>query len=138
MSEDIVALSIPIITVSVSLAALIIWIVMWYRRRVHEIDCRHKERMAAIEKGFELPPESPPQPERMPPRSRYLLRGLVWLGVGLAITFGGRDWLRGPMGGAGWIAVAVGAAYLIFYFVEGRKAEASKPELPAPGGDQTP
>ena len=131
-------LMIPIITVTVSLGALIVWIVAWSRRRMHEIDCRHKERMAAIEKGFELPPESPPQPEQMPPRSRYLLRGLVWLGVGLAITFGGRDWLRGPMGGAGWIAVAVGAAYLIFYFVEGRRAEAPKPELPAPGGDQTP
>src|SRR5437764_13252246 len=79
---------IPILTVTVSLAALIVWIVMWYRRRMHEIDCRHKERMAAIEKGLELPPESLPQPAQMPPRSRYLLRGLIWLGVGLALTFG--------------------------------------------------
>jgi len=131
-------LLIPIISVTVSLGALIVWIVAWSRRRMHEIDGRHKERMAAIEKGFELPPESVPQPEQMPPRSRYLLRGLIWLGVGLAITFGGRDWLQGPMGGAGWIAVAVGVAYLIFYFVEGRKAEVPKPELPAPGGDQSP
>jgi hypothetical protein len=131
-------LLIPIISVTVSLGALIVWIVLWSRRRKHEIDCRHQERMAAIEKGLELPPDPVPQPEQMPPRSRYLLRGLIWLGVGLAITFGGRDWLRGPMGGAGWIAVAVGAAYLIFYFVEGRKAEAPKGELPAPGGDQTP
>ena len=131
-------LLIPIISVTVSLGALIVWIVSWSRRRMHEIDCRHKERMAAIEKGFELPPESVPQPEQMPPRSRYLLRGLIWLGVGLAITFGGRDWLQGPMGGAGWIAVAVGVAYLIFYFVEGRKTEVPKPELPAPGGDQSP
>jgi hypothetical protein len=134
----VLGLMIPIISVTVSLGALIVWIVVWSRRRMHEIDCRHKERMAAIEKGLELPPESVPQPEQIPPRSRYLLRGLIWLGVGLAITFGGRDWLRGPMGGAGWIAVAVGAAYLIFYFVEGRKAAVSRPELPAPGGDQTP
>ena len=132
------ALLIPILSVTVSFGALIVFIVVWYRRRIHEVDCRHKERMAAIEKGLELPPESLPQTEPVPPRSRYLLRGLIWLGVGLAITFGGQDWLRAPLGGAGWIAVAVGAAYLIFYFVEGRKAEASKPELPAPGGDQTP
>ena len=131
------ALLIPILSVTVSLGALIVWIVVWYRRRMHEVDCRHKERMAAIEKGLELPPESLPQPQQMP-RSRYLLRGLIWLGVGLAVTFGGHDWLRAPMGGSGWIAVAVGVAYLIFYFVEGRKAEVPKPELPAPGGDQSP
>jgi hypothetical protein len=131
------ALLIPILSVTVSLGALIVWIVVWYRRRMHEVDCRHKERMAAIEKGLELPPEPLPQPQQAP-RSRYLLRGLIWLGVGLAITFGGRDWLRAPMGGAGWIGVAVGAAYLVFYFVEGRTALAPKGEEPASGGDQTP
>jgi hypothetical protein len=141
MSQEILvpALSmlVPIISVTVSLGALIVWIVVWYRRRMREIDCRHKERMAAIERGLELPPESLPQPEQMPPRSRYLLRGLIWLGIGLAITFGGRDWLQAPMGGSGWIAVAVGAAYLIFYFVEGRKAAAPQREPPASGGDPT-
>jgi len=132
------ALLIPILSVTVSLGALIVFIVVWYRRRIHEVDCRHKERMAAIEKGLELPPESLPQTEPVPPRSRYLLRGLIWLGVGLAITFGGHDWLQAPIGGAGWIPVAVGVAYLIFYFVEGRTASAPKRDEPAAGGDQTP
>jgi hypothetical protein len=132
------ALLIPILSVTVSLAALIVWIVMWYRRRMHEVDCRHKERMAAIEKGLELPPESLPPPAQMPPRSRYLLRGLIWLGVGLAITLGGRDWLQAPLGGSGWIAVAVGAAYLVFYFVEARRAPVPRPDEPASGGDQRP
>ena len=136
--SSVMALLIPIISVSVSLIALIIWIVVWYRRRMHEVDCRHKERMAAIEKGLDLPQEPLPQPEQMPPRSRYLLRGLIWLGVGLAITFGGHDWLRAPLGGSGWIAVAVGAAYLIFYLVEGRKPPVSKNEQPTAAGDQTP
>ena len=132
------ALLIPILSVTVSFGALIVFIVVWYRRRIHEVDCRHKERMAAIEKGLELPPESLPQTEPVPPRSRYLLRGLIWLGVGLAITFGGHDWLQAPIGGAGWIPVAVGVAYLIFYFVEGRTASAPKRDEPAAGGDQTP
>lgn len=131
------SLLIPIITVTVSLGALIVWIVAWYRRRMHEVDCRHRERMAAIEKGLELPPDSVPQPTQIPPRSRYLLRGLIWLGVGLAITFGGHDWLQAPMGGSGWIAVAVGAAYLIFYLVEGRRPPVPKREEPASGDDQT-
>lgn len=131
-------LLVPIITVTLSVVALIIWIVVWYRRRLHEVDCRHKERMAAIEKGLELPPEAVPQPDPVPPASRYLLRGLIWLGVGLAITFGGRDWLQGPMGGSGWIAVAVGAAYLVFYFVEGRRASPAIRDEPRSGVDRAP
>ncbi len=138
MLTDVMALLIPIISVTISLGALIVWILVAHRRRVREIDCRHKERMAAIEKGLELPPEPHPEAAQMAPRARYLLRGLIWLGVGLAITFGGRNWLQAPMGGSGWIAVAVGVAYLIFYFVEGRKTAAPKREAPAPGSDQTP
>jgi hypothetical protein len=116
---------------------VIVWILVWHRRRVHELDCRHKERMAAIEKGLELPPESLPQPAQMPPRARYLLRGLIWLGVGIALTLAVRDWFGSQIGGVGWIAVAVGAAYLIFYFVEGRKATVSEHETPPSGIDQT-
>jgi hypothetical protein len=140
--EDLIplmGLMIPILSVTVSLGALIVWIVLWSRRRMHEADCRHKERMAAIEKGLlELPPEpSLVRSEQTPPHSRYLLRGLVWLGVGLAITFGGRDLWQFPLGGSGWIAIAVGAAYLIFYFVEGRRLSIPRQEEPAPGGDPT-
>jgi hypothetical protein len=138
MSADIVALLIPILGVTLTGGALIFWILVWHRRRVHELDCRHKERMAAIEKGLELPPESLPQPAQMPPRARYLLRGLIWLGVGLALTFAVRDWFGAETGGLGWIGVAVGAAYLIFYFVEGRKATVSQHEAPPSGSDQTP
>ena len=94
--------------------------------------------MAAIDKGLELPPEPLPQPGSTPPRSRYLLRGLLWLGVGLALTVGAHDWLRDSLGGSGWIAVAVGAAYLIFYFVEALRTSLPKRAAPAPGGDQTP
>jgi hypothetical protein len=142
MSDEILvpalSLLIPIVSVAASMGALIIWIVVWHRRRLREIDCRHKERMAAIEKGLELPPEPHLEAAQMAPRARYLLRGLIWLGVGLALTFGGRNWLQAPMGGSGWIAVAVGAAYLIFYFVEGRKAAVSKGEVAPSGSDQTP
>jgi Domain of unknown function (DUF6249) len=135
MSTNTFALLIPIIAVTGSLSALIVWIVVSYRRGVHEVDCRHKERMAAIEKGGELPPE-PPQAEQAA-HSRYLLRGLIWLGVGLAITFGGHEWLDHPFEGAGWIPVAVGAAYLIFYFVEVLRAWLAKRDESASGGERT-
>jgi len=134
----VMALLIPIISVTVSLGALIVWIVVWYRRRMREIDCRHKERMAAIEKGLELLPEPVVQPEQMAPRSRYLLRGLIWLGIGLALTFGVHDRFGSQTGSFGWIAVAVGAAYLIYYFVEGHSTAGPKREAPASGSDQTP
>ena len=134
---EVLALLIPILSVTMSLSALVLWILVWHRRKVHELDCRHKERMAAIEKGLELPPESLPQPAKMPSRPRYLLRGLIWLGVGLAFTFGVHDRFGFQVGGFGWIAVAVGAAYLIFYFVEGRKATVLEHETPPSGIDQT-
>src|SRR5262249_12937748 len=95
------AIMIPLIGVTVSVIALIVWIIVSYRRRKHEIDCRHKERMAAIEKGLELPTEALPQPATMAPRSRHLLRGLVWLGVGLALNFGRRRWWARLVAGSG-------------------------------------
>ena len=137
MMSTAMALLIPIVTVSVSLGALIVWIVVSHRRRMHEADCRHKERMAAIEKGLELPPEPFAQPKQMLPRSRYLLRGLIWLGVGLALTFGAH-WSAVPLTGSGWIPIAVGAAYLIFYFVEAHGASLPKHEESASGSDQGP
>ena len=76
-------------------------------------------RRMASEKGLDLSPDT--LPEQTLPRSRYLLRGLIWLGVGVAIRFGAH-WSPAPLAGSGWIVVAVGVAYLIFYLVGGRSA----------------
>ena len=61
---------------------------------MQELDNRHKERMAAIDKGLDLPPdpvvEQAAVAERLTVRRRagsnYLLRGLIWLGVGIALV----------------------------------------------------
>jgi hypothetical protein len=130
---DPLILLLPILGITLPLIALILWILQWHRRRLHELDCRHKERMAAIDKGLlDLPPEPAPQPSQMPPRARYLLRGLIWLGIGLALVFGVRDLFDSQIGQFGWIGIAVGAAYLIFYLVEGRPLSSSPRELPPP------
>jgi hypothetical protein len=114
-------LLIPILGLLLPIGALFLWILQWHRRRVQELDFRHKERMAAIDKGLlDLPPDPPMQAAQMPTAARYLLRGLIWLAIGLAIVFGVRDWLDSQIGKFGWIAVAIGAAYLIFCFVESR------------------
>ena len=65
-------------------AAIIIWSLgLRYKRQ----QLRHQERMAALEKGAELPAEPPEKgPAPWSPRI-YLLRGLVWLftGIGLSV-----------------------------------------------------
>jgi hypothetical protein len=65
-------------------AAIIIWsLSLRYKRQ----QLRHQERMAALEKGAELPAEPVEKaPAPWSPRI-YLLRGLVWLftGIGLAV-----------------------------------------------------
>ncbi len=115
---------------------------------MRELDQRHKERMAAIEKGLDPYPgqADPPLPElpvraagsdRLP--SRFLLRGLMWLGVGLAVALS--SGVNGVRWSAflGWIAAAIGGAQVVYYVVEGRRAAplppASSREQP-PGTDQ--
>ena len=120
MSEQQLALLIPIITITLITTAAIVFIIARHRRNVQELEQRHKERMAAIDKGLDLPVE-PVQLSSPPRRPRYLLRGLVWLGVGLAVVFGARSLLEDDAASLGWIPVAVGAAYLIYYLVEGRR-----------------
>ena len=134
MTEGQLALLIPIITVTLSIAFAIVFVLASHRRKVHELEQRHKERMAAIDKGLDLPLE-PIKEATSLARPRYLLRGLVWLGVGLALVLGTRDVLEEHAWTLGWIPVAVGAAYLIFYIVEGRRDTAPPKSAPPAAHD---
>ena len=131
MSEGQLALLIPIIMITLSMTVAVVFIVTTHRRRAQTLEQRHKERMAAIDKGLDLPVE-PLKLAQPPSRPRYLLQGLIWLGVGLAIVFGARVAIDNEAASFGWIPAAVGLAYLIFYFVEGRsEAAAQKTASPA-------
>ena len=132
MNEEVVAVFIPIVAIIMSLSIPIVYSIVDYRRRRDIIDAHHKERMAAIDRGMELPPlpESFYQSLKPARRSSYLLPGLVWLfvGIGLFIALGavaGED-----VRNFGLIPAGVGVALLIYYFLEGRK-------LP-PVGESTP
>jgi len=123
MNEEVVAVFIPIIAIFMSLLIPIVYAVVDYKRRRDIVEANHKERLAAIERGMELPPlpESFYQSIKPARRSSYLLPGLVWLfvGVGIFIALGaiaGED-----VRFLGLIPAGVGLAYLIYYFVEGRK-----------------
>jgi hypothetical protein len=131
MNEDVVAVFIPIVAIVMSLMIPIVLSIVDYKRRKDIVEANHKERLAAIERGMEIPalPESfylPMKPQR---RSSYLLPGLVWLfiGIGLFVALGavaGHD-----VQYFGLIPIGVGLALLIYYFVEGRKL----PPPAAPG-----
>ena len=133
MDEDVVAVFIPVIAIFMSLLIPIVFAIVDYRRRRDIVEANHKERMAAIERGMEAPqlPESFYQSIKPARRSSYLLPGLVWLFVGVGIFMA-----LGAIAGEdvrylGLVPAGVGLAYLIYYFVEGRK-------LPPAGQGSTP
>ncbi len=133
MNEEVVAVFIPIIAIIMSLSIPIVFAIVDYRRRRDIVEANHKERLAAIERGMELPalPESFYQSIKPARRSSYLLPGLVWLFVGIGI-FIALDAIAGEdVRMLGLIPAGVGLALLIYHFVEGRK-------LPLAGQDKPP
>jgi fatty acid desaturase len=124
MDPGVLGVMIPLSAVILSLC--IAMFALYFRYRRHQM--YHRERMAAIEKNMQLPEgffEEPPTPTRT-----FLLRGLIWLvvGVGMAIFFvalaiseGDRELFA--MATLGLIPVGVGTAYLIVYKRESTKIE---------------
>jgi hypothetical protein len=129
MTEGQMTMLIPIIAIILSMSVAIVLILAVHWHKTKQIEQRHKERMAAIDKGLDLPMD--PIKVDAPSRPRYLLRGLVWLGVGLAVVYGARPALDAEASSFGWIPVAVGLAYLIFYFLEGRKDSGPGKDTPS-------
>ena len=130
---------IPLVSIVLGILMIIVSIVTKHRRQMQELDNRHRERMAAIEKGLDLPPDTVVERAAAVERSRgyrragsdYLLRGLIWLGVGIALSVSDNFFGTGNRM-FGWIAAAVGVAYLIYYGLEGRR------EGPPPGSGGPP
>jgi len=131
-----VSLMIPIISIIMGIGIGMLAIYLGYRKRKEIFALYHQERMAAIEKGIECPPwpdrlvadqAAPPSPRR------HLLKGLVWLFIGLAATVAvyARFDLRNAL--FGLIPIGIGLAHLIYYFVEGKKeAEVAEQASSAP------
>jgi hypothetical protein len=127
MNEEII---IPIVgmllPIGSTAAILLVWITLNYRKRRRLMELHHAERMAAIERGMDVPPLPLDLIDGSSPRRRRssLLPGLVWFLIGLAIVVGSlamRDEDVPIIGGL--IPLAIGAAYLIYYFYEGRAIE---------------
>jgi hypothetical protein len=126
MGPEILALLIPISAIVMGIGLAMMETVTTHRRRSQAIEQRHRERMAAIEKGIELPPDAnDPEAQlelaKAMRKPRYMLRGFVLIGIGGALI---ATW---PGDGdhvirtGGWVALAIGVAQLLYYAIEGRK-----------------
>ena len=126
--EALVALMIPILIILIGGTLAAIGLFSGHQKR----KLIHAERLAALEKGVELPPlpkEFTGSVNGKPARS-YLLKGLIWLAVGLgiavffiAITLSTGSHGDGPPFGVaflGLIPALIGVAYLVFYKIEGK------------------
>lgn len=136
MGPEHLSLLIPIIAIVMGIGLAMINSVGAHRRRSQALEQRHRERMAAIEKGLELPPEATdPEAQLELARDlrtpRYLLRGLVLTGVGAVLLLTWQGPAEEIISSAGWIVTAIGVATLVYYFIEGRKEKPlSLPPLP--------
>jgi hypothetical protein len=80
IGPEVIAVMIPIVAILGTFAVVIVAIIIEGRKK----DLQHKERLFALEKGLPLP--EPPEKETKPVYATRRSWGLVWLGLGIALT----------------------------------------------------
>ena len=117
-----------VFAIGLPLSIPIVFAVLNYRKRKRLMELHHAERMAAIERGMDIPPLPLDLIDGRSGRRRSsLLPGLVWLFVGLALLIAMQT-VSEEEAVFGLIPAGIGLAYLIYYFVEGRKLETKQRE----------
>ena len=119
MHGDLIALMIPIFGIVFGVGVAIVAIVTGHREKIKRAELRHRERIAALEKGIELPPE--PDIDTGNKRMGSLKSGLMGLFVGIVLYFALRAVADEDVALFGLIPTAVGLANLIAYFVESKR-----------------
>lgn len=121
-------LVIPLVGIVMGCAIPIAVVYLDYKKKRSIYEMHHKERLAAIERGVEvpsLPPGLLGEDASAKRPSNHLLEGLVWSGVGAGMWIGGGKMDEEAMQGLGYIPLLIGVAYLLFYAIEGRKIRAA-------------
>ncbi len=122
---EIIAVMIPIVAIVMGVGIGMLSLFLDYRKKREMFALHHKERLAAIDKGMDVPPL--PEEFFQDTRRRvrvlgdYLRRGLVLLLVGIALTFALYDTVHHDYMW-GLLPCAMGIANLIYYWIESRKA----------------
>jgi hypothetical protein len=119
MDIEQMALMIPILAVVLGVGVAIVAIVTSHREKQKRADLRHRERIAAIEKGMEIPPD--PEPDVEVRKGGSLKSGLAGLFLGIVLYFALRQVADADVALFGLIPAAFGVAGLISYFVESRR-----------------
>jgi hypothetical protein len=118
MDIEQMALLIPILGIVLGVGVAIVAILASHRERQTRAELRHRERLAALEKGIELPPD--PEPEAAPRRNASLKSGLIGLFLGLILYFALDEVAGSDIALFGLIPAAIGVASLIAWAVETR------------------
>jgi len=119
MEEESVALLIPIFGIVFGIGIAVVAIVVGHREKVKRVELRHRERMAALEKGIELAPEPDFDADRQ--RTGSLKSGIMGVLVGIVLYFAIGRVADDDVALFGLVPAAVGAANLIAWFVESRR-----------------
>ncbi len=130
MDIEHMALMIPILGIVLGIAVAIIAIVTSHREKLKRVELRHRERLSAIEKGLELPPDGYADVE--PKKPLTLRNGLSGLFIGVVLYFGLDELVGSDVALFGLIPAAYGVATLISLFVESRKDGDGQRSPPSP------
>ena len=123
MAIEQMALLIPILGIVLGVGVAIVAIIASHREKQKRAELRHRERIAAIEKGIELPPDADAEPPQK--KSSSLKSGLINLFLGAVLYFAIREVAGDDVALFGLIPAAIGVGSLISYFVESRRKNGS-------------
>ena len=118
MGIEHMALLIPILGIVMGVGIAIIAILTAHREKQKRVELRHRERLAAIEKGVELAPD--PEPDAGVKKASSLKSGLSGVFIGAVLYFALYRVVDEDVALFALIPAALGIATLISYFVESR------------------
>jgi len=133
---DELGILVPIFAIVFGIMIPIVWIYLDQQTKQKLIEARHKERLAALERGVDYQPEPLPldamfgrSKSTNPKSSPTLLWGLILTFAGAAIAIGN----SAESSRSGSVVVAVGIALLLYHFLTRvRKDQANNNEEDPP------
>ena len=130
MTPEIIGVFVPIIAILAGIAIAIVCVLANHRQRLQRTELRHRERLAAIEKGFELPPDPPEADPKRNDQGRFLRHGLVLVAIGATVAAAMMQLPGEEPYLFGFIPAAIGIAYVLYYFLYARHLAGESPAAP--------